>query len=165
VLDYQTQQYRLFPQLARSFAFFFAGAYVRSLYNSSMKGLDSGDVTLMADLHALSSGLKSHVTYQIALGLEQCRMACGGHGYSLASGLPQIYTVAVGGCTYEGENMVMFLQVARYLMKVAEEAVGGRGRSGSKPSPLTAYLYQESGGKSSIGASKGLVGLEGEVCF
>jgi acyl-CoA oxidase len=40
-------------------------------------------------------------------------MACGGHGYLQASGFPLKYTVAVGACTYEGENMVMLLQTAR----------------------------------------------------
>jgi len=46
-------------------------------------------------------------------GIERCRLACGGHGYSAASGLPKIYVNATGGCTYEGENTVMLLQCAR----------------------------------------------------
>jgi acyl-CoA oxidase len=52
----------------------------------------------MSDLHALSSGLKAVVTFQVAQGIEQCRMSCGGHGYSLASGIPQIYAIMIGGC-------------------------------------------------------------------
>lgn len=67
----------------------------------------------MADLHALGSGLKSVVSFQTAQGIEQCRLSCGGHGYSHASGLINLFGVAVGGCTYEGENMVMLLQLAR----------------------------------------------------
>lgn len=66
-------------------------------------------------------------------------MSCGGHGYSLASGIPQIYSIMVAGCTYEGENLVMLLQLARYLIKVAKDV-----RSGSKPkntSPLAAYFF------------------------
>jgi len=47
-------------------------------------------------------------------GIEQCRLACGGHGYSQASGLPKIYVSAVPACTYEGENTVLLLQTARY---------------------------------------------------
>uniref|UniRef100_A0A182ERS4 ACOX domain-containing protein n=1 Tax=Onchocerca ochengi TaxID=42157 RepID=A0A182ERS4_ONCOC len=54
-------------------------------------------------------------------GIEQCRLACGGHGFSLASALPEIYSFAVAGCTYEGENIVMLLQVARFLMKTVKE--------------------------------------------
>ncbi|KAJ1346027.1 Peroxisomal acyl-coenzyme A oxidase 1 [Parelaphostrongylus tenuis] len=67
----------------------------------------------MADLHALSSGLKAVVTFQSSQGIEQARMSCGGHGYSNASHIPTIFSCAVGACTYEGENMVMLLQLAR----------------------------------------------------
>ncbi|KAI6207197.1 hypothetical protein M3Y99_01861900 [Aphelenchoides fujianensis] len=95
--------------------------------------------TLMQDLHALNSGLKSVVSFQTAQGIEQCRMACGGHGYSKGSGFPQLFGVAVGGCTYEGENMVMLLQLARYLMKLAPQVKSGR--SQAAPSELTAYFF------------------------
>lgn len=47
-------------------------------------------------------------------GIEVCRMACGGHGYSRSSGLPDIYVTFTATCTYEGENTVMMLQTARY---------------------------------------------------
>ena len=40
-------------------------------------------------------------------------MACGGHGFSEASGFPAIYGNAVPACTYEGENTVLLLQAAR----------------------------------------------------
>jgi acyl-CoA oxidase len=50
-------------------------------------------------------------------GIEQCRLACGGHGYSHASALPELYACAVAGCTYEGENVVMLLGVAKYTLK------------------------------------------------
>lgn len=35
--------------------------------------------SLMGDLHALGSGLKAVVTYQVSQGIEQCRMSCGGN--------------------------------------------------------------------------------------
>ncbi len=64
-------------------------------------------------LHALTSGLKGVLTFGVAQGIERCRLACGGHGYSHASGIPDLYAFAVAGCTYEGENIVLLLQVAR----------------------------------------------------
>uniref|UniRef100_A0A0K0D374 Acyl-coenzyme A oxidase n=1 Tax=Angiostrongylus cantonensis TaxID=6313 RepID=A0A0K0D374_ANGCA len=117
ILDYQTQQFRLFPQLARAFAFMFAAEQVTE-----------GNVDLLPEIHALSSGLKAVITWETAQGIEQCRLACGGHGYSLASAFPDIYTFAVAGCTYEGENIVLLLQMARFLMKAAEEVSGGKAR-------------------------------------
>lgn len=78
-----------------------------------MQDIKHGDVSQLAELHALTSGLKSVCSYQTSIGVEQCRLACGGHGYSLASGLPQLLTKVVAGNTYEGDNMVMLLQVGR----------------------------------------------------
>ena len=43
-------------------------------------------------------------------------MACGGHGYSQASGLPHLYVNYVPANTYEGENTVLFLQTARLIL-------------------------------------------------
>ncbi|KAJ1361463.1 hypothetical protein KIN20_020723 [Parelaphostrongylus tenuis] len=128
ILDYQTQQFRLFPQLARAFAFMFAAYEIRDLHMKVSEQLTEGNVELLPELHALSSGLKSVVTWETAQGIEQCRLACGGHGYSLASAFPDLYTCAVAGCTYEGENIVLLLQVARFLMKAAEEVRSGNAR-------------------------------------
>jgi hypothetical protein len=38
----------------------------------------------------------------------------------MSSGLPQIVQEADGGCTYEGDNVVLLLQTARYLLKCAQ---------------------------------------------
>jgi len=61
----------------------------------------------------MSAGLKAFTTSGAVPGIEQCRLCCGGHGYSLASGLPKIYVNTAPSCTYEGENTVMLLQMAR----------------------------------------------------
>ncbi|EJD76696.1 acyl-CoA oxidase, variant [Loa loa] len=121
ILDYRTQQYRILPYLAQSFVFLFAATEVKDLYMKVSEQLSHGNTELLQELHILSSGLKAVVTWEIAKGIEQCRLACGGHGYSHASGLPEIYSFAVAGCTYEGENIVMLLQVARFLMKTIKE--------------------------------------------
>ena len=49
------------------------------------------------------------------------RLCCGGHGYSASSGLGQIVQEADGGCTYEGDNVVLLLQTARFLFKCAQK--------------------------------------------
>jgi len=51
------------------------------------------------------------------------RLCCGGHGYSASSGLSQIIQEADAGCTYEGDNIVLYLQTARYLLKCAQNGV------------------------------------------
>lgn len=64
-------------------------------------------------LHAFSSGFKAMVSQYCTTGVEICLRACGGHGYSLLSGLPSLYTKILASCIYEGENTILLLQTAR----------------------------------------------------
>ncbi|CAB3399071.1 unnamed protein product [Caenorhabditis bovis] len=136
ILDYQTQQYRLFPGLARCFVFTTAASTVRSLTEGCLESLAQGNSDILADLHNLSCGLKAVVTQQASESIDQARQACGGHGYSDASYLPTLFACAVGACTYEGENIVLLLQLAKYLMKVIVKPKEQLG-------PLTSYLADE----------------------
>lgn len=70
--------------------------------------------------------LKAVASSDGATGIEQLRLACGGHGYMDASNLPGTYGLVTAVCTYEGENTVLLLQTARYLMKAWRQAVGGQ---------------------------------------
>ncbi|XP_060077957.1 peroxisomal acyl-coenzyme A oxidase 1-like [Ylistrum balloti] len=117
VLDYQTQQTKLFPLLAKSYAFIFVARAVDQTFNRINSQIELGKLDYLAELHALCAGLKAFTTDQAAAGIEVCRMSCGGHGYSDASGLPKIYVSATAMCTVEGENSVMLLQMARFLIK------------------------------------------------
>jgi hypothetical protein len=74
-------------------------------------------------LHAVSSGLKALVFGDCLKFAQSNRLCCGGHGYSLASGLPQIIQEADAGCTYEGDNVVLLLQTARFLLKCAQRGL------------------------------------------
>ncbi|KAI4987237.1 hypothetical protein ZWY2020_020037 [Hordeum vulgare] len=59
--------------------------------------------------------------------IEECRKLCGGHGYLINSGLPELFAVYVPACTYEGDNVVLLLQVGRFFMKtVSQVAIGNR---------------------------------------
>lgn len=91
VLDYTMQQYRLLPTVAAAYACFFTGSEMIRLYNLNQVEMQKGNFGLLADLHASSSGLKSLTTTMAAEAIEDCRRACGGHGYSLFSGLGQFY--------------------------------------------------------------------------
>uniref|UniRef100_A0A4W3H0S0 Acyl-coenzyme A oxidase n=1 Tax=Callorhinchus milii TaxID=7868 RepID=A0A4W3H0S0_CALMI len=116
ILDYQMQQQKLFPQLATVFAFHFMASSFEAFCNQVKVQIKSkGDFSSLPELHALSAGLKALLSDVCSAGVETCRRACGGHGYSLLSGLPSLYTRVAGSCTYEGENTVMQLQTARLI--------------------------------------------------
>ena len=55
--------------------------------------------------------------------LEQCRLACGGHGYSLTSGFHRLFVGIVGAVTAEGEHTVLHLQTGRYGIESFEMSV------------------------------------------
>ncbi|XP_072318611.1 peroxisomal acyl-coenzyme A oxidase 1 isoform X1 [Eucyclogobius newberryi] len=126
ILDYQTQQYKLFPLLATAYAFTFVGQYMNQTYHRITGDINQGDFSELPELHALSAGLKAFTTWTTNAGIEVCRMACGGHGYSRSSALPDIYVNFTPTCTYEGENTVMMLQTARYLVKSYKQAKAGQ---------------------------------------
>ncbi|XP_050775276.1 peroxisomal acyl-coenzyme A oxidase 1 isoform X1 [Gopherus flavomarginatus] len=140
ILDYQTQQYKLFPLLATAYAFHFVGAYMKMTYHRITGDINEGDLSELPELHALSAGLKAFTSWTANAGIEECRMACGGHGYSRCSGLPDIYVTFTPSCTYEGENTVMMLQTARFLIKSYTQVCSGQLVSG-----MVSYLNDLSG--------------------
>ena len=125
-MNYQTQQYRVLPALAATYAFSFSGWTFRNILlkiqreASDFKNVKPSD---LAKLHAVSSGLKSVVFGDCLKFAQSNRLCCGGHGYSAASGLGQIIQEADAGCTYEGDNIVLLLQTARYLLKCAQKGI------------------------------------------
>lgn len=125
ILDFQTQQYKLFPLLATAYAFQFVGSYMSQTYHRITGDIQQGNLSELPELHALSAGLKAFTTWVASSGIEECRMACGGHGYSRSSGIPDIYVTFTPACTYEGENTVMMLQTARFLFKSYTAALSG----------------------------------------
>lgn len=137
ILDYQTQQYKLFPLLATAYAFTFVGQYMDQTYQRITGDINQGDFSELPELHALSAGLKAFTTWTANAGIEVCRMSCGGHGYSHSSGLPDIYVEFTPTCTYEGENTVMMLQTARYLVKSYRQVKAGQQLSG-----IVSYLNE-----------------------
>ncbi|XP_022957805.1 peroxisomal acyl-coenzyme A oxidase 1-like [Cucurbita moschata] len=135
VIDYKTQQSRLFPLLASAYAFRFVGEWLEWLYTDVTQRLGASDFSTLPEAHACTAGLKSVTTAATADAIEECRKLCGGHGYLCSSGLPELFAVYVPACTYEGDNVVLLLQVARFLVKTVSQLV-----SGKKPVGTTAYM-------------------------
>ncbi|XP_035685665.1 peroxisomal acyl-coenzyme A oxidase 1-like [Branchiostoma floridae] len=125
ILDYQTQQYKLFPHLAAAYGFWFTIQNLEAHYERVNSKLQEGDTSGLQELHALTAGLKAYTTLEAHQGIEECRLACGGHGYSHASGLVYLLTSQAVTVTGEGETTVMLLQLARYLVKCYAKSQAG----------------------------------------
>ncbi|XP_046830234.1 probable peroxisomal acyl-coenzyme A oxidase 1 [Vespa crabro] len=125
IIDYMTQQYKLFPNLAMYFAIITSANWIWNMYNNVSAELHQGELERLPELHALACCLKATASSDGARGIEELRLSCGGHGYMDSSNLPVTYGLVTAACTYEGENTVLLLQTARYLMKVWRQAVRG----------------------------------------
>ncbi|XXG75820.1 hypothetical protein AAC387_Pa08g0310 [Persea americana] len=137
VIDYKTQQSRLFPLLASAYAFRFVGEWLKWLYKDVTQRLQANEFETLPEVHACTAGLKSLTTTATADGIEECRKLCGGHGYLCSSGLPELFAVYVPACTYEGDNTVLLLQVAKILMKTISQLGSGKLSVGT-----TAYMQR-----------------------
>ena len=122
VLDYRQQQYRLLPLLAASYAIFFSGKHVlarlKDIENQLVSGSTAITKTVVGDIHATTSALKSYCTAFTADGIEDCRKACGGHGFLVSSGLVELSNTYLQSCTVEGDNYMLPQQVVKVLLKL-----------------------------------------------
>ncbi|PGH18677.1 hypothetical protein AJ80_04425 [Polytolypa hystricis UAMH7299] len=118
VFDYASVKYRLLPLLAQGTALVLVGQRIkRSFDEYSEVFLKTGDTSQLEDLHLQTVGAKVYSTHITSQGVETCRIACGGHGYSALSGFGKMYAHTVNSVTYEGDNYVISQQVPRAILK------------------------------------------------
>ena len=77
-------------------------------------------------LHHLTSGFKAYNTEKMYTGIDKLRQACGGAGFLIYSGIAEVWEDIAPGPTFEGINVVMFQQSARYLFKQAKILAKGK---------------------------------------
>ncbi|KAF2707736.1 hypothetical protein K504DRAFT_446846 [Pleomassaria siparia CBS 279.74] len=124
VLDYPTVQIRILPLLATTYALHYTGEAMFNLYWQTRADIEQkGDLSRLAELHAVSSGLKAACTIMVADGTEVCRRALGGHGFGGGSGMIPINTDNLDAPTVEGDSWMISQQTAAYLVKRMTEAV------------------------------------------
>ncbi|KAF8857328.1 acyl-CoA oxidase [Acephala macrosclerotiorum] len=123
IIAYKHQHYRLLAMISQSYAILFAWKSAIAEHADLRVRQELGDHSKLPFMHILMCGLKAWGTQTAADGAEEARKMCGGHGYLAMSGLPEIVASITAACTFEGENWVMWGQVARYLMKGMDAAV------------------------------------------
>ncbi|CAL1688602.1 unnamed protein product [Lasius platythorax] len=135
VIEYQTQQWRIFPHLAATYA---VNIFSNELYKTMVEffvsrftGEDfNADVGM--EIHALSSAAKPLCSWIARDAIQDCRESCGGHGYLKMSRLGDIRAENDANCTYEGENNVLIQQASNWLLSQWTNVMNGR----PVPSPL-----------------------------
>ncbi|OMJ88541.1 hypothetical protein SteCoe_9491 [Stentor coeruleus] len=118
IIDYQIQQNKLFVMLSRLFAFLFVRVPINNMYFKIEKEVTSGKSPSLDILHCLVCLYKVYASSKVLEAIETCRRACGGHGYSMLSGIPSLYTTFLPKVTYDGDNNILSLQVIKYLVSL-----------------------------------------------
>lgn len=62
MIDYKTQQSRLFPLIASAYAFRVVGDWLKWLYTDVTERLQANDFSTLPEAHACTAGLKSLTT-------------------------------------------------------------------------------------------------------
>lgn len=137
IIEHVTQQMKIFPLIARAIVIKLAAEFLWDMYNSVVEELDEGNLERLPELHAIACCLKAVCTNVAAVGVQNLRLACGGHGYLNSAGFNDVFGSVTAAQTYEGENTVLFLQTARYLMKAWAQAI-----KGEKMTPTVEYLRE-----------------------
>mmetsp|Transcript_22638 Transcript_22638/g.85775 ORF Transcript_22638/g.85775 Transcript_22638/m.85775 type:complete len:581 (-) Transcript_22638:18-1760(-) len=125
VLDYPLHLARLVPQLGLSLCLLPAAESVQRLCGQAAAATRHGRVDVLKRAHCVSAAAKAEATWLAKAGIEACRQACGGFGYSSLSGLPGLSDDFAVMPTWEGDNHLMALQGSRLLLQGAQLCMTG----------------------------------------
>jgi acyl-CoA oxidase len=94
---------------------------VMELIQQNEDAVAHGDFKYFQQIHLLLCQCKAFFTWWDHQCVSDCIQACGGHGYSAYSGLTSPFTENFANQILEGENSLLCLQVARYLLNLSKK--------------------------------------------
>lgn len=122
IIDYQCQRLKVLPHVAACYVLVASADTLWLSHQHVSNSVRQGCTDQLSQIHADSSALKAYVTGYSCDAVTTLRAACGGHGYMSASRMPQICAHVVASAAWEGDNTVLSLQVARYIIKNQNES-------------------------------------------
>jgi acyl-CoA oxidase len=124
-LDYRTQQRRLMPRLAATFALHFAQEDLNAQFHEVFSNPGSASDRDRRQLETLAAAMKASTTWHANDTIQQCREACGGAGYLAVNRFAALKADIDIFTTFEGDNTVLILLAARGLLTNYAADFGG----------------------------------------
>ncbi len=122
--DYLVHQRRLFPLIARAYAYGFAqNELVRKM--QLVQSADDPSQQDQRELESSAAGLKVVQTAFATRAIQECREACGGAGYMSENRLVALKADTDVFTTFEGDNQILTQLVAKELLTGYADEVRG----------------------------------------
>eukprot|EP00095_Tigriopus_kingsejongensis_P010852 snap_masked-scaffold592_size129239-processed-gene-0.6 protein:Tk10852 transcript:snap_masked-scaffold592_size129239-processed-gene-0.6-mRNA-1 annotation:"hypothetical protein LOTGIDRAFT_159357" len=134
VIEYQAQNCRLFPYLSAAYVHHILGfSFFEDFVGFNMlkmsKSQENEDMlaAMGMEIHGISSAGKPLTSWIAQTALQECREACGGHGYLKSARLGDLRNDNDANCTYEGDNNVLLQQTSNWLAGLSETSLSPLG--------------------------------------
>lgn len=124
LMDYLVHQRRLFPLLAKSYAYRFAqNQLVARMHRLQTES--NPDQLKLRELESRAAGLKAVQSAHATRSIQEAREACGGAGYLAENRLTTLKADTDVFTTFEGDNHVLLQLVAKELLTSYAKEMGG----------------------------------------
>ncbi|XP_056633775.1 peroxisomal acyl-coenzyme A oxidase 3-like [Diorhabda sublineata] len=130
IIEYPLHQWRLFPHMSaaavlRVFVNGFTETYLSAVEKSTTSDELQNLSEIVSETHALVSAAKPLLSWSCRDAAQECREACGGHGFLKAARLGDIRNTNDPCVTYEGDNNVLVQQTSNWLLKQWQAVLSG----------------------------------------
>ena len=126
VIEYQLQQYKLYPLLAKIYVMKFGYFAISQRIARLSEEVKDDDFKNLQECHILLCGAKAMYTWWANNNLYTCMQCCGGHGYSQLSGIPYLIQSFAPTSILEGENSMLCMQVGQHVLKCYKNLSEGK---------------------------------------
>jgi len=123
ILEYRTHQRRLMPPLAKTYALHFAQAELVDRFDAIMRDADAPERD-RRELESQAAGMKATASWHASHTIQTCRECCGGAGYMSVNRLAALRADTDIFTTFEGDNTVLMMLLAKGLLTDYAEHFG-----------------------------------------
>lgn len=123
IIDYRTQQRRLMPLLARTYALHFAQARLGERFHAVFSDPDAPERD-RRELESLAAGMKATASWHATETVQTGRECCGGAGYLAVNRFAALKADSDIFTTFEGDNTVLMLLAAKGLLTDYKDSFG-----------------------------------------